>query len=260
MVYVTEYIERKSLLYKTKVEYGDYTINHVQGCSHGCKYPCYAFLMAKRFGRVKDFNEWCTPKLVENYSELLNEEIPKFKSKIEFVHLCFTTDPFMYGYEEITQASIDIIQTLNQNNIKCTALTKGVLPKSLSTLDKRNEFGITLVSLDEKFRYEFEPFSAEYEERIASLKYLNESGINTWVSIEPYPTPNIIEQNFDEILESIKFVDKIIFGKLNYNKLVKQYPNCDQFYDELSMKVIKFCNSNNIEYHIKKGTLSTNFE
>lgn len=28
-------MERKSLLYKTGVEYGDYTINHVQGCSHG---------------------------------------------------------------------------------------------------------------------------------------------------------------------------------------------------------------------------------
>ena len=47
-----QYIERKSMLYKTGVEYGDYTMNHVQGCSHGCKYPCYAFLMAKRFGRV----------------------------------------------------------------------------------------------------------------------------------------------------------------------------------------------------------------
>ena len=42
-------IKRKTLLYKTGVEYGDYTINHIQGCSHGCKYPCYAMMMAKRF-------------------------------------------------------------------------------------------------------------------------------------------------------------------------------------------------------------------
>ena len=27
-------IERKTMLYKTGVEYGDYTINHVQGCAH----------------------------------------------------------------------------------------------------------------------------------------------------------------------------------------------------------------------------------
>ena len=29
------------MLYQTGVEYGDYTMNHVQGCAHGCKY-CYA--------------------------------------------------------------------------------------------------------------------------------------------------------------------------------------------------------------------------
>ena len=46
-------MERKTLIYKTGVEYGDYTLNHVQGCSHGCKYPCYAFMMAKRFGKEK---------------------------------------------------------------------------------------------------------------------------------------------------------------------------------------------------------------
>lgn len=32
-------ITRKTLLYKTGVEYGDYTLNHVLGCSHGCKFP-----------------------------------------------------------------------------------------------------------------------------------------------------------------------------------------------------------------------------
>ena len=40
------------MLYKTGVEYGDYTINHVQGCAHGCKFPCYAMMMAKRFGKA----------------------------------------------------------------------------------------------------------------------------------------------------------------------------------------------------------------
>ena len=50
---VNKFISRKSLIYKTNVEYGDYTINHVLGCSHGCKYPCYAYLLKKRFGIVK---------------------------------------------------------------------------------------------------------------------------------------------------------------------------------------------------------------
>ena len=77
------HINRKSLLYKTGVEYGDYTINHVEGCSHGCMYPCYAMLMAKRFGRVKNYDEWIKPKIVSNAIELLEQEIPKHKDKIK---------------------------------------------------------------------------------------------------------------------------------------------------------------------------------
>ena len=80
-------IERKSMLYQTKVEYGDYTMNHVQGCSHGCMYPCYAYLMAKRFGRVRTYEEWCEPVLVANTLELLDKEIPKMKGKIKHVQL-----------------------------------------------------------------------------------------------------------------------------------------------------------------------------
>ena len=99
-------INRKTLLYKTGVEYGDYTINHIQGCSHGCKYPCYAMSMAKRFGKVKTYDEWCKPKLVDNALEILNKEIPRFKEKINSVHLCFTSDPFMYGYDEVSDMSI----------------------------------------------------------------------------------------------------------------------------------------------------------
>ncbi len=59
------------------VEYGDYTMNHVLGRSHGCKYPCYAFLLNKRFGQLKTYEDWCRPFLVSNTLELLDKEIPR---------------------------------------------------------------------------------------------------------------------------------------------------------------------------------------
>lgn len=90
---VNNFIQRKSLIYKTNVEYGDYTINHIQGCSHGCKYPCYAYMMKKRFGKIKTYEDWIKPAIVENTLELLDMEIPKFKDKITTLHLCFTTIP-----------------------------------------------------------------------------------------------------------------------------------------------------------------------
>lgn len=249
-----EYIQRKSLLYKTGVEYGDYTLNHVQGCSHGCLYPCYAYMMARRFGRVKDINDWMSPKLVSNVIELLEKEIPKLKHKIDSVHLCFTTDSFMYGFKEVCDKSVEIINLLNSHNIPCTALTKGTLPKELVNTDKINSYGITLISLNEDFRKEYEPNSAPYTHRINSLKYLHDKGFETWVSIEPYPTPNIIEQDLLEILNSISFVDKIIFGRLNYNKRVTEYKQYQEYYNNLTYKTIEFCEKNNIYYHIKDGT------
>ena len=124
---VKGYIERKTLLYKTGVEYGDYTINHIQGCAHGCKYPCYAFMMKKRFGQVETYNDWLEPCLVSNTMELLDKEIPKLKNKIKSVQLCFSSDPFMYQYSEIERMSIEVIKKLNNAEIKCSILTKGIL-------------------------------------------------------------------------------------------------------------------------------------
>lgn len=152
-----EHITRKNMLYKTGVEYGDYTMNHVLGCSHGCKYPCYAFLLKKRFGQIKTYDEWCKPKLVSNTLELLDKEIPRLKKKIKSVHLCFVTDPFMYGFDEIISLSMLAIKKLNDAGIICTVFTKGILPLDLLKYSKENFYGISLISLNEKYRVRMEP-------------------------------------------------------------------------------------------------------
>lgn len=250
------HIQRKTMLYETGVEYGDYTMNHVQGCAHGCTYPCYAYMMKKRFGVIKDYDEWLKPYLVDNTLELLDKEIPKYKDKIESVQLCFTTDPFMVGYDEIAEMSLAAIKKLNSNDIKCSILTKGVLPKELSAFSRCNEYGITLITLNEDFRVKVEPFAASIRDRISALRYLHDQGCYTWVSMEPYPTPNLIEQDICEILREISFVDKIIFGRTNYSKAVSNFKEHKSFYNECAKIVIDYCDRNGIDYHIKKGTVS----
>lgn len=253
---VKKYIKRKTLIYKTGVEYGDYTMNHVLGCSHGCRYPCYAFLQKKRFGEVKTYEEWCEPALVENTLELLDREIPKYKDKIKMLHLCFTTDPFMYGYPEIQKTSTAAIKKLNANGIECSVLTKGILPIQLSRLSKGNEYGITLVSLNEEFRMKMEPQSAPFPERLDALKALHEAGCKTWVSIEPYPTPNVFPQELKMVLDAVGFVDHIVFGKMNYNKDVTAYKEHKDFFNKCATETIKFCEDKGISYHIKAGTIT----
>lgn len=253
---VNKFIRRKTFIYKTDVEYGDYTINHLQGCAHGCKYPCYAFMMKKRFGQIKSYEDWCNPAIVENTLELLDIEIPRYRDKIKMLHLCFTTDPFMYEYDEICDLSLKVISKLNASGIPCSILTKGVLPAELAQYSNENEYGITLVSLNEDFRKKVEPGAAPWRKRLAALRALHDAGCKTWVSIEPFPTPNIVRQDLQELLVELEFVDRIIFGRMNYNKEVSSYKGNKQFYNEKATEVIKFCEERGISYHIKDGTIT----
>ncbi|MBF0554923.1 MAG: radical SAM protein [Nitrospirae bacterium] len=250
-------IERKSLLYLSEVEYGDFCINHVEGCSHGCKYPCYAYLTKKRFNKVSSYEDWCKYKVVSNALELLEKEIKKYKKIIKFVFLSFSTDPFMYGQQQVCDLTLKIIEKLNSNGISCTLLTKGILSPELDNFHRfsnTNEYGVTLVSLNESFRAEYEPNAAKLEDRLAALEYLHSSGYKTWVSMEPYPTPTFIEQDLMEILDAISFVDKIIFGRWNYSGKSSEFPNSKEYYNDLALSVIDFCKRNKIECYIKEGT------
>ena len=49
-------------------------------------------------------------------------------------------------------------------------------------------------------------------------------------------TPSFFN-TFDDILNSVDFVDKVIFGRLNYNKNVTEYNGYQRFYNELSNKI-----------------------
>lgn len=255
-----EKIVRKSLIYKTGVEYGDYTLNHIFGCSHGCRYPCYAMMLAKRYGNIKGYEEWTKPKLVDNAIELVKQELPKIQNKAKFIHLCFTTDPFMYKNDEVINLSLKIISLINSCKIPVEVLTKGVIPCELfeDYFLKCNYFGITLVSLNENFRKSYEPGAAPINERIKSLKKCHELGYKTWVSIEPFPTPNIENVDIEKLLKKISFVDYIVFGRMNYNKLSSQYRNKKEFYNKVCEAVEVFCKKHHIRLHIKKGTDTRN--
>lgn len=248
------HIRRKSMLYQTKVEYGDWAMNHVQGCAHGCQYPCYAFLMAKRFGRVKTYGEWLRPSIVDNTLDLLRKELPRHKDDIKRVQLCFTTDPFMTDYPEVGKMSVEAIKLINDFGIPCVVLTKGVLPALLIGLSKANTYGITLVSLDEEFRKSMEPGAASITDRLAALRALHDAGHKTWVSMEPYPTPNVWDQELQPILDAVSFVDNIVFGRAHYDRRTSSYKDLAAFYRNTAAQVRAFCAENRIDCHIKTGT------
>ena len=101
-----------------------------------------------------------------------------------------------------------------------------------------------------------EPGSAPLQERLAALKALHDAGCKTWVSIEPYPTPNICGQELMPLLEAVDFVDRIIFGRMNYSKEVTAYKDHRVFFNKCAEKTLKFCEDHGISYHIKDGTIA----
>ena len=259
-------ITRKSLLYRSKVEYGGWTVNHVQGCSHGCRFPCYAMMLAKRFGRAAGYDEWIVPRVVGNAMELLEAEMARFGDLIDSVHLCFSTDPFMYDVRgagpsgEVCDLSRQIITRLNEAGIPVTTLTKGVYPDDLTAdvdrLHAANEYGISLVSPSESFRAQWEPGAAPVGERLSSLRALADRGCRTWVSIEPYPTPNIDPGSVDveRLLEALSFVDRVVFGKWNYNALASAHEREHGFYGDVAARVAAWCARSGKSLHMKSGT------
>ncbi len=248
-IVLMETIQRKTLLYKTGVGGMDYCINHVLGCSHGCRYPCYAFSMKRSYGQVRSYEEWCKPKLVANALVLLEKELPRLHEKIHSVHLCFSTDPFMAGYPEVERMSLALMAKLNTAGIPCSVLTKGVLPRELSGAPylKENDYGISIVSLDEDFRRRWEPGAAPYRDRIAALRFLHDSGCRTGAHIEPYPTPNIVRQDLRDILDALSFVGHLSFGGWNYNPLVRKYAGYREFYEAQERILREFCSEKHIE-------------
>ena len=101
-----------------------------------------------------------------------------------------------------------------------------------------------------------EPGAASYRERLEALLSLHNAGCKTWVSIEPYPTPNLIEQSLDNLLEAVGFADKIIFGRTNYSKEITSYIEHRRFYNEKALEVSQYCKQHHIAFHIKDGTIT----
>ena len=93
---------------------------------------------------------------------------------------------------------------------------------------------------------------------VAEASYVQEicadQGVVPYGEVEPYPTPNLVEQDLKKILDKISFVDKIVFGKLNYNVKTSQFKNNSLFYEKCAQTVIDFCEKRRIDYHIKFGT------
>lgn len=207
-------------------------INVAMGCKNGCRY-CYG-------GRAFFKSDWTNMRLPEQDPL---DMVKKQNLMPEGVFLSFATDPFLRKNRENTLKLLDYFK---ERNIPTATLSKVDVPDI-----KGNRNGMTIVSTDEKFNLVWEPKVPLSSERIRKLKANHEEGEYTWVSLEPFPCPEIWEQDLIELLEKIKFVDFIIFGKWHYDRRASK-KEAINFYREKATEFMDYCEIHKIRYWIKK--------
>lgn len=187
-------VQAKSVLSKSNLPVGDYSVNPYVGCTHACKY-CYACFM-KRF--TKHSEPWGTFLDVKYWEPI------KHPAKYAGKELFFgsVTDPYL-PEEETYGRTRALLEQLQGSGARISIQTKSDLV--LRDLDLLRALpnvrvGFSVNTLDENFRAEMDQ-AVSIERRLAAMKRLHDEGIRTTCFISPI-FPGIT--NVQEIIGRVK--------------------------------------------------------
>lgn len=209
------WIERKTLLNRSLVEWTDYNCNHYVGCAHGCLYPCYA-----QKGSHKKYLDWCRPAYVVNALELAVKEIKRVPPGARIM-VSSMTDPYQPIEEKlhITRSLIPVLAIKRWEGIpepqNVVLITKSDLV--MRDFDLIKQFPnvslcMTVTSINDLEHYE--PFAPGNQRRIKCLLAGHHKGIHTIASVEPWiPEETKIMQLLHRL---VPFVDEFFIGSWNH--------------------------------------------
>lgn len=171
-------VEVKSVLTKSNLPVGDYSVNPYIGCTHGCKY-CYASFMKRFTGHTEPWGSFLDVKLWQKI---------RSPQKYDGKELFFgsVTDPYLPQEAEYLRTRT-LLEELRGSKIKLSIQTKSSLVLRDIELIRSFEdarVGFSINTLDEGFRQDMDNASA-IEERIAAMRELHSAGIRTTCFISP---------------------------------------------------------------------------
>lgn len=192
-------------------EYSELALNLYTGCKHKCRY-CYCPKVLR-----KSLDEWAAnPKARTNIIKQVEHDARKLAGCDKELLLSFMSDP--YQDEESAYLTKSVLLILEKYRFeKVQVLTKAGFRASQDfDIFARNpgwKFGSTIIMRSDKLREEWEPGAPSIESRYEAIRHASNSGIFTWVSIEPVVDP-------DEALKVIKDLREYVsfwkIGKLNH--------------------------------------------
>ncbi len=171
-------IEVKSILSKSNLPVGDYSVNPYVGCTHACRY-CYASFMKRFTGHQETWGEFLD---VKYWPEIKNPQ--KYAGKELFIGS--VTDPYN-PQEETYERTRALLTQLQGSGAKISIATKSAL--ILRDLELIRSIPGARVSwsintLDEGFKNDMDK-AAPIEQRLAAMEAFYKAGVRTACFISP---------------------------------------------------------------------------
>ena len=210
-------------------EYGDYALNIYTGCPHRCFY-CFAPNVLHR--DRQQFHEVVEPR--KDIAEETRRQIEREGITGKLIHLCFTCDPYPYGYD--TTVTREIISLLKSAGNNVQILTKGDGSRDFDLLGPEDWYGITLDGIGNGR-------NPQWKARVDALAEAHSLGIKTWVSFEPVTDDREFFINLHLVAP---IVDKVKIGKLNYHK-------SDIDWADFGRRAETLCQQLGLDYYIKES-------
>ena len=229
-------IEVQSVMTKSSLPVGGFSVNPYVGCPHACKY-CYASFMKRFTGHTEP---WGTFLDVKHWKPITNPH----KYDGQRIVIGSVTDGYN-PYEEEFCRTRRLLEELKGTNAEIMICTKSDLV--LRDLDLLKKFPKVTVSwsintLDEQFRMDMDR-AVSIERRIKAMKKVYEAGIRTVCFVSPI-FPGITDVK--AIIERVRdFADLIWLENLNLRGQFKgtimsyireNHPDVYALYDEIYNK------------------------
>ena len=171
-------VETKTIMTKSSLPVGGYSVNPYVGCTHGCKY-CYASFMKRFTGHTEP---WGTFLDVKHWPEIRDPQ----KYRGQRVVIGSVTDGYLPQEEQLGNTR-RLLEQLRGSGAEILICTKSDLV--IRDIDLLKEMGKVTVSwsintLDEAFRADMDK-AVRIERRLAAMKQVYDAGIRTVCFISP---------------------------------------------------------------------------
>lgn len=171
-------IRTKSILTRSDLPVGDYSVNPYVGCSHACRY-CYARFMKRFTDHPEPWGEFLDVKFWPGI-----KDPGRYRGKELFFGS--VTDPYV-PQEKVYRRTRTLLEQLQGSGVKLSIQTKSDLV--LRDIDLIRTFpdarvGFSINTLDETFKNDMDK-AASIGRRLSAMKRLHDEGIRTTCFISP---------------------------------------------------------------------------